>query len=117
MVSYQVSSNGLALDLVSSAESGNNIAPCNHPCQVDIIILIFIMIIIVITIWRITVGSRFDYVHCAVKTKSLKDNLNLNPVTGQFPQNFQSLDDFLKMPLLTSLQNIISYSDMQLNIF
>jgi len=29
----KVSSNGLALDLVSSAESGNNIAPCNHPCQ------------------------------------------------------------------------------------
>ena len=43
MVSYQVSSNGLALDLVSSAESGNNIAPCNHPCQVDIIIVIFMM--------------------------------------------------------------------------
>ena len=31
---HQVSSNGLTLDLVSSAEAGNNISPCNHPCQV-----------------------------------------------------------------------------------
>ena len=34
IVYRQVLSNGLSLDLVASAEAGNNISPCNHPCQV-----------------------------------------------------------------------------------
>ena len=96
---HQVSSNGLTLDLVSSAEAGNNISPCNHPCQVvtttTIIISLIVMMMMVVLMVMIAktceqyweIRPRVVLILCsAVKTKAHKDDLNLD-VIKWFPQD------------------------------
>ena len=94
-----MSSNGLTLDLVSSAEAGNNISPCNHPCQVvtttTIIISLMVMMMMVVLMVMIAktweqyweIRPRVVLILCsAVKTKAHKDDLNLD-VIKWFPQD------------------------------